>query len=85
MRQRRRSKGLLQEGHAFGQHALMDDGALGVGGGKKNLGVGIDRPDTVGQLLAAHMRHDDIGEQQIDVADVPLLLQVQGFDAVGRR
>ena len=85
MRQGRGGKGLLQEGHAFVQDALMDDGILGVGGGKKNLGAGLECSDTIGQLFTAHMRHDDIGEQQINVADVSLLLQAQSFDAVGRR
>ena len=31
------------------------------------------------------MRHDDIGEQQINMPGVALLFQAQGFDAIGRR
>ena len=63
----------------------MDDGILGVGGGEKNPRVRIQRPHPVRQFLAAHVRHDDIGEQQINVSDVALLFQAQGFDAIGRR
>jgi hypothetical protein len=39
VRQRGWSEWLLQEGYAFVQQALMDDGIFGVGGGKKNSGV----------------------------------------------
>ena len=62
MGERGRRERLLQKRHAFVEHALMDDGILGVGGGEKNPGVRIRCPHPFRQFLAAHVRHDDIGE-----------------------
>ena len=41
VRQRGRRERFLQKGHAFVQHALVDDGIFGVSGGEKDFGVGI--------------------------------------------
>ena len=83
--QRGRRERFLQKRRAGVQPALLDDGVLGVAGGEKNPRVRRQRPHPVSQFLAAHVRHDDIGEQQINVAAAALLFQAQGFDTIGRR
>jgi hypothetical protein len=42
-------------------------------------------PNAVSQFLAAHVRHDEVGEQQINMSNVALLFQAQSFDVIGHR
>jgi hypothetical protein len=64
---------------------LMDNGIFGVGGSEKNPSVRIQPLEAIGQFLAAHMGHDHVGKQQIDMSDAALVLQAHGVDAVGSR
>ena len=62
MRQCGRRERFLKKCHAFVQHALMDDGILGIGGSEKNFCLQMQRMNAVGQLLAAHMWHHNVRE-----------------------
>ena len=70
--------------HAGIEHALMDDGTFGVGRGEENPSQRMERVHAVGKLLPAHVRHDDVGKEQIHVARARLMGQAQGLDAIGR-
>lgn len=59
---------------------LMDNRVLGIGRGEKNLGMWKWHLHAFGQFLAAHLRHRDIGEQQIDMAGIALLLWVKRLE-----
>ena len=65
------AEGLLQEGDAGLEHAVMDDRRIGVPGHVEHVRPGPHRRHGVRDFGAAHPRHDDVGEQQVDRVAVP--------------
>ena len=50
----------------LGQLALPGDGLLGVAADVEDPHVRPERPGLLDQLVAAHSRHDHVGEQEVD-------------------
>jgi len=60
MGERGRSERLLQMRGASLEHAVLDDGGLGIHRSEKNFGVRIGCAHPFRQFFATHMRHDKI-------------------------
>jgi hypothetical protein len=58
---------LLQEGRIRQQDAVLQDGVVGVAGDVQHSQAGPLQQHPLGQLLAAHARHDDVGDHGVDV------------------
>ena len=60
---------------------MVDDGVFRVPGHVEHLHLRTDRSQALRELGPAHLRHDDVGEQEMDRSLV-LLAEKQGFVAV---
>ncbi len=56
----------LQEVDAGIQQSALGDDVRGVAGHEEHADVRVARGHLFGQVASAHLRHDDIREQQID-------------------
>jgi hypothetical protein len=65
-RENRRGEGLLQELHVRPKHAVADDSVVGVARKIQHFGRRPLGHDDFGQLAATQVRHDHIGQQQVD-------------------
>ena len=59
---------------------MMRQGVVRVAGHQQHLGVGKLALDLVAQILAAHLRHDDVGQHQIKRRILPD--QFQGLKGI---
>lgn len=62
---------LGEQRDAVVEHAIVDDGVASVAGGVKNPDPRPFFLNGISKLTSAHLRHNDIGEDQIDLG-VPL-------------
>src|SRR5207248_1779506 len=56
----------LQKGDAGVEHAVVDDGVVGVARHVQDAHVRADAEQALGELAAAHARHHHVGEQEVD-------------------
>jgi hypothetical protein len=82
LRQSRQGKGLLDEMNPFFQNPPMGDGVGRVAGHEKRLDIGFQDADSIRKVLAIHVRHDHVGQEQMDIAGVSLA-QGQGLARLG--
>src|SRR6266581_597321 len=64
--QKVRGERFLKVGHSGVEHAVMSDHAIRVPGHIEHADPGLDVGDALGQLASAHLRHDDVGEEEVD-------------------
>src|SRR5207249_9380997 len=67
-----------------GEDAVVHDRVVSVTRHEEHLGVRAYRGELLGELAAAHLRHDDVGEHQIDLTRVLLGEGERCRRAVGR-
>src|SRR6266436_1944913 len=79
--QRVRREGLGEEGHARAQDAVADDGIIGIAGHVEHFHIRTQGLEPLGELAAAHLRHDDVGDHEVDGALVALA-DLERLDAV---
>ena len=60
-------KGFLDEGNPFVQYAVMDDDVGRVSGHEKDLQPRVHAHKLQGQILAVHLGHHHIRDQQVDL------------------
>ena len=77
-----KSKGLLEEGDALVQRAVVADVVLRVARHVQHSHIGASRSNSVGQFAPVHSRHDDVRQQQVNGAFV-CLGNLDGGGAVG--
>src|SRR5437773_11164708 len=75
---------LFDEVHTVVEDSLGAEQALGVARPEEHPDAGPVGPALVGELLALHMWHDDVGEQRVDRALV-VTQELQRLTAVGGR
>ena len=61
---------------------MVHDGRVGVARGVKDPSYVAISPEPVGELPAAHQRHHDIGEQEVDIPLVALFREPDRFAAI---
>jgi hypothetical protein len=74
---------LFHQHHVGVEPALGGQDGLGVAGHEQHFDPGLDHPHSFRHLLAQHQRHDDVGDEQMDLAWI-VAGHVQGLRAVGR-
>src|SRR5439155_1677470 len=55
-----------------------------IAGDKKNLDVGMSRAKRIGETAPAHLRHNQVGEKEIDPSSAIFAEQAPRVSAVGR-
>src|SRR5262245_24022408 len=65
-------EGLLDERHRRVHHAVAEDGILRVSRHEENPHFGAEGRHTLRELAPADLRHDDVGEHEVDRSLVPL-------------
>src|SRR4029079_1469626 len=73
MATRSRHEGFLEEGVAREGDAVAHDLVVGVAAHVEDLELGPARLEEVGELAAAHAGHDDVGDEEVDRAQVGAL------------
>jgi len=73
---------LFHQRHIGVEPALGGQHGLRVAGHEQHLDPGLDHPHSFRHLLAQHLRHDDVGDEQMDLAGM-VAGHVQGLRAVG--
>jgi hypothetical protein len=68
VRQRRHREGLLQEGHFRLKDAMSHDSVIGVAAEVQHLQTRPLAGQTFHEVAAAHLRHDHVGDQQVDLS-----------------
>ena len=63
-------EGLFDQGDAGFEPALGGQDGLGVAGHVEHLDVRAELADPLGDFLAEHLGHDDVGDEQVDLAVV---------------
>ena len=58
---------LLDEGEVAGPRAVADEHVLGVPRHVDDAQVGVALDGHLGELLAGHARHDDVGDEHVDL------------------
>lgn len=60
-------KGLLEERRAFIEHAMVNDSSIRVARNVKHTHIRTQRGKMFSQVAAAHLRHHDISDEELDL------------------
>lgn len=60
-------KRLLDEAHPLMDNPLLGDDLFGIPGHKQTLHLRADLPQPLDQEASVHLRHDDIGNEEVNL------------------